>query len=299
MKNTSLFVIAIMMIVITSCNQEPAQTTTEETVAETNLAKVPADWIDARVAAAKSKLEATEAGQIVWKAMEAHGGLDKWYANGPISFRFNYQPLDGSTQRDTYETVDTWRNRTRHQDAADQSAEYGFDGGKFWEMTQDSAHFAYNVRFWSLTPYYFMAQPFILDGAGVNLEKLPQKQYKDQTHDVVKVTFDAGTGDAPDDYYILHFNAENSQLEVIRYIVSYPGYFEKGKHLPEKFMELYGSQTVNGIILPEYYQTHWLNESEGPGEYITRIDLTDVKFQPEVEDGYFAMPQEAKELKSL
>lgn len=300
MKNTFLILSTFLLISVAACTTPSEQSAqTENTDATAKLAKVPNDWIAERVAAAQTKLEATEAGQIVWKAMEAHGGLDNWYANGPISFRFNYQPLDGSTQRDTYESVDTWRNRTRHQDAVDPSAEYGFDGSNFWEMTQDSAHFAYNIRFWSLTPYYFMAQPFILDGSGVNLEKLAPKTYKDQDYDVVKVTFDAGTGDAPDDYYILYFNLDNSQLKVIRYIVSYPGYFEKGQHLPEKFMELYGSQTVDGILFPQSYQTHWLTETEEPGEYITKIDLTNIKFEPVLKDQYFQMPDGATVLEEL
>ncbi len=299
MKST---VLLLPLLFLFSCNENPstadnAAVDSTQTDAK-NLAIVPSEWIEKRVAAAKSKLESTDAGQIVWQAMEAHGGLARWYKNGPISFRFNYRPLGGDTPRDTYEAVDTWRNRTRHMDAADSLAQYGFDGEKFWELTQDSAHFAYNTRFWSLTPFYFMAQPFVLDGSGVNLEKLPNKQYKGETYDVVKVTFDEGTGDAPDDYYILYFHTEHHQLEVIRYIVSYPGYFEKGKHLPEKFMELYGSQTIEGILFPERYQTHWLSEDETPGAYITEITLSDVAFLPGLETTYFEMPEGAKEINS-
>ncbi|MEM6377794.1 MAG: hypothetical protein AAF705_06260 [Bacteroidota bacterium] len=298
MKNLTLGFLGLILILNFACTNQTDQTDEIETIV-TGLAKVPNDWVESRVAEAKAKLEATEAGKIVWNAMEAHGGLANWYANGPLSFRFNYQPLDGSTPRDTYESVDTWRNRTRHQDAADAAAEYGFDGTNFWQLTQDSAHFAYNIRFWSLTPYYFLAQPFVLDGSGVNLEKLPQKNYKDQLYDVVKVTFEAGTGDAPDDYYVLYFNVDNSQLKVIRYIVSYPGYFEKGQHLPEKFMELYGSQTINGFLFPESYQTHWLTDAEEPGEYITKIDVSDLKFEPDLKDDYFSMPVGAILLKDL
>tara|TARA_R110001606_G_scaffold194682_1_gene342402 strand:- start:499 stop:657 length:159 start_codon:yes stop_codon:yes gene_type:complete len=52
----------------------------------------------------------------------------------------------------------------------------------------------------------------MLDGEGVNLELLPQVNYKDISQDVVKVTFDSGTGDAPDDYYILYMDAKTHLL---------------------------------------------------------------------------------------
>lgn len=71
-----------------------------------------------------------------------------------------------------------------------------------------------------LNPIYFLGQPFILDGEGVHLERLAETVYKDTSQDVIKVTFDAATGDAPDDYYILYFQEDTHHLSAIRYIVS-------------------------------------------------------------------------------
>jgi len=101
------------------------------------------------------------------------------------------------------------------------------------------------------------------------------------------------------DYYVLYFGKEDHKLGVIRYIVSYPGYFEKGKHLPEKFMELQGSTKVDGITLSTGYHTHWLLEGEIPGEHITTITVDNISFQPETKKEYLEVPEGATILKGL
>ncbi len=292
----------IVLLIILGCKEENTKNTEGDatlTGIDSNSVKVPKSWVDNRVAKAKEKLGTSDAGKIVWDAMEAHGGLSRWFSNGPISFHFNYQPLDGGEPRNTNQVVDSWSARARHFSAADSTQQFGWDGKDAWVKAKDSTVFNYNTRFWSLTPYFFIGQPFVLEGKGTNLELLDQVEFKDNLYHVVKVTFDSGTGDAPDDYYVLYFNTRSRKLEVIRYIVSYPGYFEKGKHLPEKFMELSGQQTVDGIMFPENYKTYWLNEENKPGEHITDIKLSEIKFLPDLESSYFVVPKDAKVLKGL
>ena len=305
MKKLSVTLLLSTVTLLLSCNQNTKETVSIDTTSPTalkednKLAKVPDSWIVERVAKAEEKLSATPAGKVVWNAMKAHGGLKNWYQNGPLGFHFNYQPLDGGAPRNTYQIVDTWSSKARHQDFTDRTSEYGWDGNNAWITAKDTATFNYNTRFWSLTPYFFIAQPFVLDGDGVNLELLDQKTFKEKTYDAVKVTFDPGTGDAPDDYYVLYFEKNTHQLGVIRYIVSYPGYFEKGKHLPEKFMEVQGLITTKGIVLSKGYHTHWLLEDESPGEHITTITINDISFKPDTEKTHFDIPNTAIVLKGL
>lgn len=284
------------------CKEQPESVNTSSEMKKEMIATnamVPASWVTSRVQKAKNRLEKTEAGKVVWNAMEAHGGLYKWYDNGPLSFRFNYQPLDGSTERDSYQTIDTWSNRARHTSATDKTAHYGWTGDTAWVKAKDSTAFAYDTRFWALTPFYFLAQPFVLDGTGVNLELLPEVTYKDKLQEVIKVTFENGTGDAPDDYYVLYFTKETHRLSAIRYIVSYPGYFKKGQHLPEKFMEVIGETTVDGIVFPNSYKTHWLTEGTQPGEYITKIEVSDVQYEKGLSKDFFNIPKDAKVIEGL
>jgi len=286
---------ALFLLFIVSCKDEP--TSKEKSiiaVMEYEATQyIPDTWIAKRVGKVKNELNSTEAGKIVWKAMEAHGGLETWYANGPLSFRFNYRPLDGKTPRDSYQTIDTWSNRARHTSATDSTAHFGWTGKTAWVEAADSTAFAYDTKFWALTPIYFLAQPFILDGDGVNLELLRNTDYKNISQDVVKVTFDAGTGDAPDDYYILYFQEDTHWLSAIRYIVSYPAYFKDGGHSPEKFMEVLGAETVEGIRFPTSYKTHWLTEDAKPGAYITNIEVSDIHFEQQLNTDFFAVPEGA------
>jgi hypothetical protein len=284
MRYTPTAILLFVFYFLTGCTNS-----TESPQAEDSALK-PDSWINERVEKAKDRLNSTVAGKVVWQAMEAHGGLDKWYSNGPLVFHFNYVPLDGSTVRNTYQTIDTWSNKARHQHVADQAQEFGWTGEKTWKQAKDSTAFPYDVKFWALTPYYFLGQPFVLDGEGVRLEKLADKSHKDQAYDAIKVTFAAGTGNAPDDYYILYFGKQDHKLAVIRYIVSYPGYFEKGKYAPEKFMEIQGTTVVDGIELATGYHTHWLTEDEQAGEHITDITVDNIRFDPNVRNAYFEIP---------
>lgn len=304
MKKIKLSITIIATVFSASCKnsdtkkKESTSLATIDTI-EHDLAMVPDDWIDARVTKSMQRLTSSDAGQIVWQAMEAHGGLSKWYRKGPLTFRFRYQPLDNGTPRDTYQIVDTWSNRARHYQANDSTSMYGWDGSQAWVKTTDSTTFDYNTRFWSLTPYFFLGQPFVLDGSGVLLELLESQEYQDGVCDVVKVSFEDGTGDAPDDYYILYFSQDSHLLQVIRYIVSYPGYFKDGEHLPEKFMKLVNLRKTEDFFLPQGYKTYWLNEKGGPGEHITNIDVTEIGFRPKTKDSIFKVPEGAKIQKGL
>ena len=301
MKIKLLLIILTIVLIYSSCKDKKNKTLTldDSTKPKIALAKVPNSWVEKRVKKTKEKLNATEAGKIIWQAMQAHGGLEKWHKNGPISFRFNYQPIDGSTKRDTYQVIDTWRSHARHYQVGDSTAQYGWNGKNAWLMAKDSLTFTYNTRFWSLTPYFFSGLPFLLDGNGVNLELLPQKEFNKRLNDVIKVTFADGTGDAPDDYYVLYFDNETHKMSVIRYIVSYPGYFKKGGNSPEKLMELFGEQTIEGISFPQSYKTHWLTKDETAGEHITNITLSNIEFKQNLKASHFYIPEGAKIIKDL
>ncbi|MBQ4914229.1 hypothetical protein J8L85_07265 [Maribacter sp. MMG018] len=298
MKNRySYALLALMAFMVFSCNEKqkpkPEKVKAEVKTAN-NPAMVPPAWIRKRVEKAQKELLKTEAGSILWKGMEAHGGLATWFGNGALSFRFKYMPLDGGTVRDSYQTINTWSNKARHYSVKDSTDQFGWTGEKAWIKTKDSTSFAYDTKFWALTPIYLMGHPFVLDGEGVNLELLPQTEFKGKTNDVVKVTFAAGTGDAPDDYYILQFDAESHLLTATRYIVSYPEYFKDGGHAPEKIMEVGELVSVDGVLLPNSLKTHWLSDEGGLGEHITTIEITDISFVKELPEDFYEVPESAK-----
>lgn len=79
----------------------------------------------------------------------------------------------------------------------------------------------------------------------------------------------------------------------MRYVVSYPAYFPDGEHTLEKIMVFKDLQTVEGITLPTGYRTYmW--QTDSVGEYVTDIEVSDVKFLPEFTDSYFHVLENAQ-----
>lgn len=259
-------------------------------------------WIESRVEDAEERLMANEAGQRVWESIEAHGGLANYYAAGPLHFRFNYAPLEGDA-RDTYQIVDTWSSRVVQWPAGNEEQTFGFDGDNAWETT-DHGELGYNARFWSLTPYYFIALPFVLADPGVVLEDLGQASLDGQDYYVVKATFEPGTGDAPDDYYVLYIHHEEHRVDAIRYVVGYPGYTAEGEHGPERFMTYENHQDVEGLLFATHHRTFASQEhpifdeelhAQGEwGAHITTTDSTEIELRPEITTDYFAIPEGAR-----
>jgi hypothetical protein len=287
-------VLAAATFFLAGCASEseppPAGGATDDT-AETALARPSDAAIAERVADATAWLEATDAGRLVLDAIDAHGGLARWYGNGPVRFRHTYERLTGGPPIDTRQTVDTWSSRAVHEvvgdPASSQAVQFGWTGNEAWVSGADSL--ATNARFWSLTPYYFVAMPFVLADPGVNLETAGRMTAEGATYDLVRVTFDAGTGDAPDDYYYLLLDPETRRVGGVRYVVSYPGFFPEGGTTPERLMLYDGAQTASGITLQEGFRSFAWTGS-GAGNPAAEGTVTGLRFVPEAPDSLFAMP---------
>lgn len=268
------------------------------------LARPSEREVDARVAEATARLSATDAGRRVLSAIDAHGGLAAWYGAGPLSFRYAYVRLDSLGEPtdqpalDSRQRVDPWAARAVHTMTADSTLRFGWTGSEAWAMPSPEA-LPTNARFWSLTPYYFVGMPFVLADPGVNVEVAEPLVLADSTVlDQVYVTFDPGTGDAPDDYYYLLLDPETDEVRGVRYVVSYGAFNPDGGHTPETIMFYDGAQTVEGITLQESFRSYFWDGS-GAGQPKARGTLTEVAFRPGLTDADFAAPEGATVLSGL
>ena len=252
----------------------------------------PSTWISNRVNDSKQRMAESEAAQKLLESISAHGGLERWFANGPLSFHFDYLPLDGSTRRNTYQTINQWSVQSVHELASDRSIRFGWDGENAW-VHPDTAEVPVNVRFWANTPFYFVGLPFVLADEGIQYHTLLADTLNGVAYDLVKVTYMADAGDAPDDFYVIYINQDSKLMGALRYIVSYPGFFPDGGHSPEKIMKITGLQEVNGITLPTGYETYWWKDGQ-VGEHITNIDVSDHSFSNEVTKSFFQMPKNSR-----
>ena len=232
------------------------------------------------------------AGKLVWESIAAGGGLERWFGSGDLVFRFNYAPK-GRPATDTRQTIDVWSSRARHRvEGAD--VEFGWDGGKAWVNPPD-AQLTTNARFWALTPYYFVGIPFVLADPGVVLEMLPAAQWEGVTYDLVKASFEAGTGDAPQDYYVVYVDRATKRVRAIRYVVSYPGFRPDGGHGPEKLMTYEGDIEAAGLTFAARHRTFKLGESTGAFDtHVTDVTVSDLGFSAHTEPGFFEPPEGAR-----
>ncbi len=282
----------LLAFLLVTCTTKPVSNEQESHPVDESKEFTPITWIDDRVAEAEKRLGESDAGKLLLSSIQAHGGLRQWFGNGPIAFHFDYQPLDGGRRRDSYQVVDQWSVRAVHEVAANRNLLYGWDGKQAWNYP-DTAEVGVNPRFWSTTPFYFIGLPFVLADEGVILERLTPKEYNGVNYDLIKASYESGVGDAPDDYYVIYIHPETKLMGGLRYIVSYPGFFPNGGHNPEKFMEILGHQEVEGVTIPTGYHTFWFKDAE-PAEHITKIDVTEVAFKPELQSNFFDAPEGAK-----
>ncbi len=274
---------------------ESAPAGAPQTAPESGATMVPPTEaaIAARIADAKSRLGADPAGKLVWDAIQTQGGLEPWFSNGLFHFRFAYKPK-GRDATDTYQLIDTYSALARHEVAPRRTTAFGWDGSKAWVFPAD-AEVGTNPRFWALTPYYFVGIPFVLADPGVNFERLEDAEFEGETYDLVKATFDAGTGDAPGDYYILYLDKEDRRVRAIRYVVSYPGFYPDGGHGAEKLMAYDGDATAAGLTFATAHRTFEFDEETGEiGEKVTDVAVTEIQFMPNMSRGVFQIPTGAK-----
>ncbi len=248
--------------------------------------------IQARVEDSTARLSESDGGQLILDSIDAHGGLERWFQNGPLHFRWDYQMTDKGPNvgRDTVQTVDTWSSRAVHTIPDQPGVSFGWDGQEAWIKPGD-AEFSPSPRFWALTPYYFVGLPFVLADPGTKFETLDDIDFDGKSYRQVKVTYESGTGDSPDDYYIALIDPETKRLRGVRYIVTSELVAPNGPG-PEKLLTHEGLEEFNGVWLPTSHVTYGM-DGETVGEPMRSAVVTEIKFEPWGETD-FAMPEGAK-----
>lgn len=126
-----------------------------------------------------------------------------------------------------------------------------FDGQDAWVYPADSK--LDKPRFHVLTWPYFLAAPFKLDDRGAIQEALPPQILNGQPHPAVKITFGAGVGDAPDDWYIAYVDPGTNWLRAMAYIVTY-GKGPEAVAQAQPHAILYDNFVLlDGVVIPR----HW------------------------------------------
>jgi len=163
-----------------------------------------------------------------------------------------------------------------------------YNKGDAWMTPADAEMAPAQARFHVLTWPYFVAVPFKLRDPGVNLTHagpLPVHGPAD-ARPAVRLTFEQGVGDAPDDWYYLLPN-DRGELEALSYIVTFSQSQEEAETQPS--VVLYDEfESIDGVTLPMDWRFHYWTKATGiePGEPKGTAKLKAVRFVSPAPDAF-------------
>jgi hypothetical protein len=167
-----------------------------------------------------------------------------------------------------------------------------FDGQKAWVAPADSPW--QGARFHLLTWPYFAAVPMKLRDPGARLEEIGTRPLHGKDLPAARLTFAPGTGDTPDDWYVVYRDPDSSRLRAVAYIVTYgkpAAEAEKEPHSLEygKFID------VDGVpIATEWTMYNWTEAEGSAGEPLGKVTLSELRFVVPATEA-FAAPEGARE----
>ncbi len=168
-----------------------------------------------------------------------------------------------------------------------------FDGTDVYLFPADTTY--KSARFDALTWSYFFAVPFKLSDAGTHWESLGTLPFEKNELSAAKLTFDSGTGDSPDDWYIAYQNDSTGLLEGLAYIVTFGDTpVEKAETSPHAIRYTH-YQIVQGIPLATQWSFFDWNKSTGIAAQLGSAQLSNFRFF-EPEASHFDVPSEAQKV---
>ena len=216
------------------------------------------------------------------QGLEAHGSLERWQKMRTLEYDID---RGGSPE---HQLIDL-HNRKVH--LSHENYTVGFDGTEVWVAPNKAAFGKGSARFYHNLIFYFHAIPFVLADPGIQYEELPQKEFEGKLYDAVKISYNKGVGDAPDDYYIAHFDTETHLMKWLLYTVTYysgaPG---------EKYNALLYDEyeEVNGLKVPKLMKGYKYEDGE-LGELRYERPFNNIKLSESAPDqSIFEMPEAAE-----
>lgn len=223
---------------------------------------------------------------VVRQMIVAHGGMGPWKAAPTVTFRDRWARPDGSGW-ETLVTVEQDRRRA-YLEVPGRDSSVVWDGERAWGINWEMP---IPPRFLALLNYYFVCLPWLTQDPGVNLSvEGPVKILDDPTEYVaVRMTFDAGVGDTPDDYYVLYIDPRTKRLHGCRYVVTYEAVLPEGvEHTPEHILVYEGWTHQEGLLVPTGFTIHNLD-----GSVYARCDVSDWSLHEPFDTARMTMPQKA------
>ncbi|MFQ3174594.1 MAG: hypothetical protein ACI9WT_001480 [Flavobacterium sp.] len=134
-----------------------------------------------------------------------------------------------------------------------------------------------SVRFDAFTWEYFFLFPYKLSDPGTKWSSYNNKEGDQDKYLTQKLSFESGTGDAPDDWYVVYADKATNLIEKAAYIVTANGTKEEAEKNPHAVQYL-EYKKIDGIpIATKWLYWEW-KEGEGLTNKIGNATLTNIKF---------------------
>lgn len=217
--------------------------------------------------------------KVVERMIDAHGGLEKWQSAPTVSFEIAVTPAK-RPGRVVRETVEQGSRRAYH-DYLQEGSRMSWDGEKAWT---ENAKGDRSARFAARVNYYFMNLPWVAADPGVILGEPGTGKLWDEPADyiTVKMTFEPGVGDTPDDYYLLYIDPASYLLKAAEFIVT----FARQEPDPARIILYEEYATVDGLRVPVKTTLYWKQDRS---LYGTR-NVKDWSFREPFDESRMVMP---------
>lgn len=167
-----------------------------------------------------------------------------------------------------------------------------FDGTNLYLCPADASD--QGARFDAFTWTYFFGLPYKLSDPGVKAEMQEDRMLSNKTHSTVKLSFEPGTGDAPDDWYVMYVDPVAKSIQAAAYIVTYgsSGDISKAESDPHA-IHYKDFITVDNIPFATKWEFYRWTAEKGMTDPLGEATITDITFL-ENEGELFDDPENSK-----
>lgn len=275
-----LIFFAALIMSLSACRDDKKTTGEDPRVEGTEFDSTGVEAPDGDPKNAQTNIEKTYPATLQ-TVFTAHGGLDHWKKMNNLCFE-----MKGKNGLETH-TV-SLPDRKSKIETKDWSI--GKDGKGVWLLKHDLGYEG-NPVFYHNLMFYFYAMPFIISDPGINYEAVAPTELDGKLYNGLKVSYDKGVGDSPEDEYILYFEPDTNKMVWLAYTVTFK---DQKKSDDWHYIKYDKWQDVNGLLLPEKL-TWWNVENGKPKEEkmdikFDKVTATETMLDTEV----FAKPAEAE-----
>ncbi len=198
---------------------------------------------------------------VVDKMVAAHGGMAAW-AGAPSVYFTDEWTIPGAPMKMKSHVHVEQGDRRALLRFPDMDATIGWDGVDAWSTNWTMPN---PPRFLALLNYHFLNLPWLVKDPGVVLgEPGTRKLWDDPSEYIaVRVTYEAGVGDTPDDYYVLFIDPDTYELHGCEYVVTYPTLIPEGAESTPTHILVYDTfELVSGLKVPTHFTVYKSDRTE-------------------------------------